>query len=245
VLIGGAATPLSLAREFAVKHGIDIIPGWGMTETSPIGTLGGVVPEDEEMDAEANLAARMRQGRNVFGVEMTIADERGNDLPRDGRTMGRLLVKGGTVAKAYFKSDQRILDDRGYFDTGDIATIDKWNAMQITDRAKDIIKSGGEWISSVDLENIALGYPASAACAVIGVPHPKWDERPVLIVQLKPGALATAEDYLRYLEDKVAKWWVPDEIKFVETIPLGATGKVDKKALRRMFVEPAASRAAE
>ncbi len=244
VLIGGAATPLSLAREFSVKHGVDIVPGWGMTETSPIGTLGGVVPEDEELDAEASLAARMRQGRNVFGVEMTIADEHGNDLPRDGRTMGRLLVKGGTIAKAYFKSDQKILDDRGYFDTGDVATIDQWNVMQITDRAKDIIKSGGEWISSVDLENIALGYPASAACAVIGVPHPKWDERPMLVVQLKPGTSATAEDYRRYLDDKVAKWWMPDDIKFVETIPLGATGKVDKKALRRLFIDQPAQQAA-
>lgn len=241
VLIGGAATPLSLAREFAVRHGVDIIPGWGMTETSPIGTLGGVLPEDEELDFEANLTARMRQGRNVFGVEMTIADADGKDLPRDGKSMGRLLVKGGTVAKAYFKSDQKILDDRGYFDTGDVATIDKWNVMQITDRAKDIIKSGGEWISSVDLENLALGHPSSAACAVIGVPHPKWDERPMLIVQIKPGALATADDYRRYLEDKVAKWWMPDEIKFVDTIPLGATGKVDKKALRRLFIEQQAA----
>jgi acyl-CoA synthetase (AMP-forming)/AMP-acid ligase II len=244
VLIGGAATPVSLAREFAVKHGVDIVPGWGMTETSPIGTLGGVVPENEELDAEASLAARLRQGRNVFGVEMTVADADGKDLPRDGKTMGRLLVKGGTIAKAYFKSDQRILDHRGYFDTGDVATIDQWNVMQITDRAKDIIKSGGEWISSVDLENIALGYPPSAACAVIGMPHPKWDERPMLIVQLKPGASATAEDYRRYLEDKVAKWWMPDEIAFVETIPLGATGKVDKKALRRLFLEQAGNKAA-
>ncbi len=244
VLIGGAATPLSLARDFAIKHGVDIVPGWGMTETSPIGTLGGIVPEDEDLDAEASLAARMRQGRNVFAVEMTIADADGKDLPRDGKTMGRLLVKGGTIAKAYFKSDQKILDDRGYFDTGDVGTIDKWNVMQITDRAKDIIKSGGEWISSVDLENIALGHPASAACAVIGVPHPKWDERPMLIVQLKPGASASAEDYRRYLEDKVAKWWMPDEIKFVETIPIGATGKVDKKQLRRLFLDPAAKQAA-
>lgn len=244
VLIGGSATPVSLARQFKVRHGVDIIPGWGMTETSPIGTLGGVVPEDEHLDEDADLAARMRQGRNVFGVEMTIVDENGNDLPHDGKTIGRLLVKGGTVAKAYFKSDKPILDRRGYFDTGDIATIDKWNVMQITDRAKDIIKSGGEWISSVDLENIALGHPASAACAVIGMPHPKWDERPMLIVQLKPGASASADDFRRYLEDKIAKWWMPDEIKFVETIPLGATGKVDKKALRKLFVEQAAAKVA-
>ncbi|MGA7329982.1 MAG: long-chain fatty acid--CoA ligase, partial [Rhodomicrobium sp.] len=167
-----------------------------------------------------------------------------NDLPRDGKTMGRVLVKGGTVAKAYFKSSQKILDDRGYFDTGDIATIDKWNVMQITDRAKDIIKSGGEWISSAELENIALGHLASAVCAVIALPDPKWDERPMLIVQLKPGAQATTEDYRRYLEDKIARWWMPDEIKFVETIPLGATGKVDKKALRRLYADREAKQAA-
>jgi fatty-acyl-CoA synthase len=239
VVIGGSATPHSLARNFEAQHGVEIIPGWGMTETSPIGTLGGVLPEDKQLDAEQSLAARMRQGRNVFGVDMRIADDQGNDLPRDGVAMGRLLVKGPTVAKAYFKSDKQILDDQGYFDTGDIATIDKWNAMQITDRAKDIIKSGGEWISSVDLENIASGHPASAACAVIGVPHPKWDERPMLIVQLKQGMTATEEDYRAYLEDKIAKWWMPDKIAFVDAIPLGATGKVDKKVLRRQFVEEA------
>jgi fatty-acyl-CoA synthase len=235
VLIGGSATPLSLAKTFKERYGVDIVPAWGMTETSPIGTIGGCLPEDEVLEGDAALAARLRQGRNVFGVEITIADENGNDLPHDGTTIGRLLVKGGTVAKAYFKLDKQILDARGYFDTGDMATMDKWNVMQIADRAKDIIKSGGEWISSVDLENIALGHPASAACAVIGVPHPKWDERPMLIVQLKPGASATADDYRRYLEDKIAKWWMPDDVAFVEGIPHTATGKILKTALRDQF----------
>ncbi len=216
-----------------------------MTETSPIGTIGGLVPEDGDLNEEAQLTARLRQGRNVFGIEITVADDSGRDLPRDGKTMGRLLVKGPTVAKAYFKSDKKILDERGFFDTGDVATMDKWNVMNIADRSKDIIKSGGEWISSVDLENIATGHPASAACAVIGMPDPKWDERPMLIVQLRAGAHATAEDYRKYLEDKIAKWWMPDEIKFVESIPLGATGKVDKKVLRRMYVDNAARTAAE
>ncbi len=219
VLIGGSATPPSLARNFAAQHGVEIVPGWGMTETSPIGTLGGVLPEDETLDAEHGLVARLRPGRNIFGIEIRVADDEGNELPRDGESMGRLLVKGPTVAKAYFKSDKKILDDQGFFDTGDVGTIDKWNAMAITDRAKDIIKSGGEWISSVDLENIALGHPASANCAVIGIPHPKWDERPLLIVQLKPGATATADDYRRYLEDKIAKWWMPDGIEFVDSNP--------------------------
>ncbi len=241
VLIGGAPVPFPLARALTMKHGVEIVPGWGMTETSPIGTFGGIAPEDETMEGEAALSARLRQGRNVFGVDMTIVDEEGADLPRDGRTMGRLLVKGGAVAKRYFKSDAQILDHRGYLDTGDIAAIDKWNVMQITDRAKDIIKSGGEWISSVDLENIALGHPASANCAVIGVPDAKWDERPLLIVQLKPGASAAADDYRRYLQDKIVSWWMPDEIKFVEAIPLGATGKIDKKALRHQFARELAA----
>ncbi len=244
VIIGGSATPLSLAKQFKERHGVDIIPGWGLAVTSPIGTLGGVVPDDQHLEGDEDLAARIRQGRNVFGVEMTVADENGNDLPRDGHTIGRLLVRGGTVAKAYFKTDKPIVDARGYFDTGDIASIDKWNVMQIADRAKDIIKSGGEWISSVDLENIALGHPAAAATAVIGMPHPKWDERPMLIVQLKPGASATDGDFRRYLEDKIAKWWMPDEVRFVETIPLGATGKVDKKALRKLFTEQPATQVA-
>jgi fatty-acyl-CoA synthase len=235
--IGGAATPPALAQGF-MQRGIEISPGWGMTETGPIGTSGGIAPEDETLDEEAELAARLRQGRNAFGVEMTIADGEGRDLPRDGETMGRLLVKGGTVASAYFKSDEAILDARGYLDTGDIAAIDRWNVMRIADRAKDIVKSGGEWISSVELEAIASSHPASARCAVIGVPDPKWGERPMLIVQLKPGATAAPEDYFRHFEGKLAAWQIPDRVAFIKEIALGPTGKIDKKALRRLYGQP-------
>ncbi len=231
---GGAPTPPALARAFE-RRGIEISPGWAMTESGPIGTSGGLAPEGEALGEEEALAARLRQGRNAFGIDMTIADEEGRDLPRDGKTMGRLLVKGATVAKSYFKSREPLLDARGYLDTGDIATIDPCSVMQIVDRAKDIIKSGGEWISSVELEGIASGHPASQKCAVIGVPDAKWGERPLLIVQLKPGASATAGDYRAYLKDKVARWQLPDRVVFVEEIPLGPTGKIDKKALRRIF----------
>jgi fatty-acyl-CoA synthase len=232
--IGGAPTPPALARAFE-RLGVALSPGWGMTESGPIGTSGGIAPEDEELGEEAALAARMRQGRNPFGLEMTVVDEVGRDLPRDGKTMGRFMIKGATVASAYFGQDGDILDARGYLDTGDIATIDPWNVMQIADRAKDIIKSGGEWISSVELEGIAASHPASDKCAVIGVPDPKWGERPMLIVQLKPDASATPDDYRRHFNGKIARWQAPDRIEFVQEIPLGPTGKIDKKALRRLF----------
>jgi fatty-acyl-CoA synthase len=232
--IGGAPTPLALARAY-IRLGVEISPGWGMTESGPIGTSGGIAPEDETLGEEAALAARLRQGRNVFGVDMAIVDGEGRDLPRDGETMGRLMVRGGTVAKDYFRSDEAVLDARGYLDTGDIATIDRWNAMQIVDRAKDIVKSGGEWISSVELEAIASGHPACARCAAIGAPDPKWGERPMLIVQLKPGVSAAPEDFLRRFHGKVASWQTPDRVVFVAEIALGPTGKIDKKALRRKF----------
>lgn len=232
--IGGAPTPPALASAFE-RLGVAVSPGWGMTESGPIGTSGGIAPEDEARGGEAELAARMRQGRNAFGVEMKIVDEEGRDLPRDGKAMGRLMVKGATIAKAYFGQNGAILDARGYLDTGDIATIDPWNVMQITDRAKDIIKSGGEWISSVELEGIAASHPACDKCAVIGIPDPKWGERPMLIVQLKRGASATPDDYRHHFDGKIARWQAPDRVEFVREIPLGPTGKIDKKALRRLF----------
>jgi len=235
--IGGAPTPPALARAFE-KLGVAVSPGWGMTESGPIGTSGGIAPEDAALDEEAELAARMRQGRNPFGLEMTVVDEKGRDLPRDGKTMGRLTIKGATVATGYFNGDGPVLDARGFLDTGDIATIDKWNVMQIADRAKDIVKSGGEWISSVELEAIASSHPACDKCAVIGVPDPKWGERPMLIVQPKPGAAASADDYRSHFVGKIASWQAPDRVEFVRQIPLGPTGKIDKKALRRLFLPP-------
>jgi fatty-acyl-CoA synthase len=179
---------------------------------------------------------RLKQGRAPLGVEMRLVNDEGVELPHDGKTFGRLKVRGHSVAAAYFKNDGgEILDEDGFFDTGDVATIDPDGYMQITDRAKDVIKSGGEWISSIEIENIAAGHPKAAVAAVVGMAHPKWDERPLLLVQLKPGAEALGEEFLKHLEGKIAKWWMPDDVVFVETIPLGATGKIDKKAIRQEF----------
>ena len=166
---------------------------------------------------------------------MKITDDAGKELPWDGKTFGRLKVSGPAVAKAYFKVDTDILDDEGFFDTGDVATIDQHGYMRITDRSKDVIKSGGEWISSIDLENLAVGHPAVAEAAVIGVYHPKWDERPLLIVQLKAGQQASREDILKFMDGKIAKWWMPDDVAFVEGIPHTATGKILKTELREQF----------
>ncbi|HXN68846.1 MAG TPA: long-chain fatty acid--CoA ligase, partial [Bradyrhizobium sp.] len=192
-------------------------------------------PEYAALTGEAQLDVKMKQGHPPFGVEMKITDDEGKDLPWDGKTFGRLKVSGPAIAKAYFRVDTDILDDEGYFDTGDVATIDAHGYMRITDRSKDVIKSGGEWISSIDLENLAVGHPAVAEAAVIGVHHPKWDERPLLIVQLKQGASATREDILKYMDGKIAKWWMPDDIVFVDGIPHTATGKILKTALRDQF----------
>ena len=191
---------------------------------------------------------RMKQGRPPLGIDLVIKDEGGGRLAEDGETMGRLMVRGPTVAGAYFGRPGSIVDDEGYFDTGDIATLDPHGFMQITDRAKDVIKSGGEWISSVEIETIVAGHPKVACAAVIGMPHPKWDERPILLVQLKPGRTAEAAEMLDHLSGKIAKWWTPDAVVFRDEIPLGATGKIDKKALRADMaaqgVEPAGLKAA-
>jgi fatty-acyl-CoA synthase len=181
------------------------------------------------------LDLKTKQGAAPFTVEMKIVDDRSRELPWDGKTFGRLKVSGPAVAKAYFKVDTNILDDEGFFDTGDVATIDRYGYMQITDRSKDVIKSGGEWISSIDLENLAVGHPKVLEAAVIGVAHPKWDERPLLIVQLKPEQKATREEILQYMDGKIAKWWMPDDVQFVEAIPHTATGKILKTALRDQF----------
>jgi fatty-acyl-CoA synthase len=171
-------------------------------------------------------------------VELKVVDENGKTLPNDGHSVGRLMVKGAFVVQHYYRAeDVSILDDEGFFDTGDVSTLDKDGFVTITDRAKDVIKSGGEWISSIEIENIAVGHPTCAIAAVIGVPHPKWDERPILLVKLKPGATATQEDYLKFLEGKIAKWWTPDAVEFVDDIPLGATGKIDKKVIRGRYAK--------
>ena len=177
----------------------------------------------------------MKQGRPPLGIELKLADAAGGRVAEDGVSVGRLMVRGPTIARAYYARDGEVLDADGFFDTGDIATLDPHGVMQITDRAKDVIKSGGEWISSIEIENIVAGHPAVALAAVVGVAHPKWDERPLLLVQLKPGQSAEPEAMQDYLSGKIARWWMPDEVVFVDEIPLGATGKVDKKGLRTRF----------
>jgi fatty-acyl-CoA synthase len=235
VIIGGSACPRAMAQTFQEKYGVEVIHAWGMTEMSPLGTLGSMKPEYAKLTGEARLDVQQKQGHPPFGVEMKITDDANNRLPWDGKKFGRLKVKGPAVASAYFKSKDNILDDEGFFDTGDVATMDQYGYMQITDRAKDVIKSGGEWISSIDLENLAVGHPKVAEAAVIGVAHPKWDERPLLVIVLKKGESATKEDLLGFMQGKIAKWWMPDDVVFVDEIPHTATGKILKTELRKRF----------
>ncbi|WGM48472.1 3-methylmercaptopropionyl-CoA ligase [Brevundimonas sp. NIBR10] len=232
VLIGGSAVPESLIRAFNDEFGIEVLQGWGMTETSPIGTLSNMTPEILALPYDEQMKWRIKQGTPPLGVELKLKNYAGQELPHDGHTYGRLMIKGPTIAGAYFRSDESILDVEGFFDTGDVSTVDEQGFMQITDRAKDVIKSGGEWISSIDIENIAVGHPKVELAAVIGAAHPKWDERPVLIVKLKPGETQDKQEHLDFLTGKIAKWWMPDDVVFVDDIPLGATGKVDKKLIR-------------
>jgi fatty-acyl-CoA synthase len=233
VVIGGSAVPEAIVRGFRDEYGVDVTHAWGMTEMSPLGTLSAPNQATRDLDDEAKLRLKLKQGRVPLSVEMRITDDAGELLPHDGTTFGRLKVKGPFIVKRYFKGEGGdILDEDGFFDTGDVATIDAAGFMQITDRAKDVIKSGGEWISSIEIENLAVGHPKAAICAVIGAVHPKWDERPVLLVKLKDGETGTREEFLTYLDGKIAKWWMPDDVVFVDDIPLGATGKIDKKLIR-------------
>ncbi|HLG80555.1 MAG TPA: fatty-acid--CoA ligase [Bradyrhizobium sp.] len=234
VVCGGSAMPRSMIQAF-VDMGITVRHAWGMTEMSPLGTLAALKPPFANATGEERLDVLQLQGYPPFGVQMKITDDAGKELPWDGKTFGRLKVAGPAVSKAYYKVDKNILDENGFFDTGDVATIDQHGYMRITDRSKDVIKSGGEWISSIDLENLAVAHPAVAEAAVIGVHHPKWDERPLLIVQLKEGQQASREDILKFMEGKIAKWWMPDDVAFVEGIPHTATGKILKTALRDQF----------
>uniref|UniRef100_UPI0026EA87AD AMP-binding protein n=2 Tax=Phenylobacterium aquaticum TaxID=1763816 RepID=UPI0026EA87AD len=238
VVIGGSAVPEAIVRRFRDDYGVDVTHAWGMTETSPLGTQGTPNAAIAAMDAEAQLKFKLKQGRPPLGIDLKLIDDGGKVLPHDGTTFGKLMVKGPFVVGEYFRGDGgEILDADGYFDTGDVATIDEHGVMQITDRSKDVIKSGGEWISSIEIENIAAGHPKAELAAVIGVAHPKWDERPLLLVKLKAGETATKEEFLHYLEGKIAKWWMPDDVVFVDDIPLGATGKIDKKLIRQRMVD--------
>jgi fatty-acyl-CoA synthase len=235
VVIGGSACPRAMTKTFQEIYGVEVCHAWGMTEMSPLGSLGSLKPEYARLSGDERLDVQMKQGHPPFGVEMKIADDADRDLPHDGKTFGRLKVRGSAVARAYYNDDGVILDDEGFFDTGDVATIDRYGYMQITDRAKDVIKSGGEWISSIDLECLAVGHPKVAEAAVIGVKHPKWDERPLLLIVLKKEQSATRDEILAFMRGKIANWWMPDEVVFVDEIPHTATGKIQKTVLRERF----------
>jgi fatty-acyl-CoA synthase len=235
VVIGGSACPRAMIKTFEEDYGVQVFHAWGMTEMSPLGTVGSIKPQLADLKGDALLDVKQKQGYTPFGVEMKITDDADKPVPWDGQTFGRIKVRGFAVAKGYFKEGGEVIDDNGFFDTGDVGTMDRNGYMQITDRSKDVIKSGGEWISSIDLENLAVGYPKVAEAAVIGVHHPKWDERPLLVIVLKEGQSATREEILGFLEGKIAKWWMPDDVVFVGAIPHTATGKIQKTVLRDQF----------
>ena len=234
-VIGGSACPPAMISAFKDQYGVTVLHAWGMTEMSPLGTVCNLKLKQMAWPADEQMGVLVKQGRAVFGVEMKIVDTQGQELPWDGQASGDLLVKGPWIIKGYFKGEggDPLVD--GWFPTGDVATIDPDGFMQITDRSKDVIKSGGEWISSIDVENIAMAHPGVAMAACIGVAHPKWDERPLLVVTKKPGSELTRDELLAFYEGKVAKWQVPDDVVFVDGIPLGATGKMQKMKLREQF----------
>ncbi|MHB9841832.1 3-(methylthio)propionyl-CoA ligase [Paraburkholderia terrae] len=239
-LIGGATCPPAMLREFEDRHGVEVLHAWGMTELSPLGTVSAMKSKHLAMRSEDCRAMQSRQGRAVFGIDMKIVDASGQELAWDGVTSGELLVRGPWVVRNYFRNEggnplQIDADGDGWFPTGDIATIDTDGFMQITDRSKDVIKSGGEWISSIEIESIATSHPAIASATCIAAKHPKWDERPLLLAVKKPDAKVTAEELLAFLDGKIAKWWTPDAIVFVDAAPVGATGKVLKSRLREQY----------
>jgi fatty-acyl-CoA synthase len=235
VVVGGAACPPMMIRRFELDYDVEVIHGWGMTEMSPVGTTGKMKYATALLDREARLKLKEKQGRTPYLVEMKVVDDDGRELPRDGKSSGHLLVRGPCVARGYYKLNQSVLRADGWFDTGDIANIDPLGFMQITDRDKDVIKSGGEWISSIEVENAAVGCPGVAEAAVIGLPHPKWSERPLLIIRRAPGSEVSADEVLAYLDGKIARWWMPNGVEFVGEIPHTATGKIQKMDLRKRF----------
>ncbi len=240
-LIGGAAAAPAMIRAFEREFGVQVLHAWGMTELSPLGTVCSLKFKHLALDKEAQFAIQTKQGRPIFGIEARVVDGAGNDLPWDGRSAGNLLVRGPWVASDYYRSDQPSPLQDGWFPTGDVVTIDPDGYILITDRTKDVIKSGGEWISSIELENIAMAHPAVAMAACIARPDPKWDERPLLVVVRREGADLDRDTLLRFYEGKVAKWSIPDDVLFVDSIPLGATGKILKNKLRAQYAPPAAS----
>jgi 3-(methylthio)propionyl---CoA ligase len=234
-VIGGSACPPAMITAFNDVYGVEVLHAWGMTEMSPLGTLCTLKNKHMALTPEEQMKVRLKQGRGIYGVDMKIVGEDGNELPWDGKAYGDLLVKGPWVISDYFKGDGGSPLVDGWFPTGDVAIIDPDGYMQITDRSKDVIKSGGEWISSIDVENIAMAHPAVAMAACIGMKHPKWDERPIIAVVKKPGMEVSVADLLAFYEGKTAKWQIPDDVVFVDAIPLGATGKMQKTKLRELL----------
>ncbi|MCK5747468.1 MAG: AMP-binding protein, partial [Oricola sp.] len=236
VVIGGAVCPRAITEKFEKNYGVEVIHAWGMTEMSPLGSLCTMKPQHAGKTGDALLDIKQKQGTAPFGVEMIVTDDDGKELPWDGKTFGRLKVRGPAVASSYYGGDgAEQFDEDGWFDTGDVAHIDPDGYMQITDRSKDVIKSGGEWISSIELENLAVGHRDLAEAAVIGLPHEKWGERPLLVVVAREGCAPSRDDILAFMDGKIAKWWMPDDVAFVDEIPHTATGKIKKTALREQF----------
>ncbi|MBM3569570.1 MAG: long-chain-fatty-acid--CoA ligase [Alphaproteobacteria bacterium] len=237
-VIGGSAAPRSMIETFQEKYGAYVIHAWGMTEMSPLGTTGMLKPAMYDWPVQKRLDIQQKQGRAVYGVDMKIVDDEGREMPRDGKAFGRLLVRGPWITSGYFKGEGgSVIDREDWFDTGDVATLDADGFMQITDRSKDVIKSGGEWISSIDLENAAVGHADVKEACVIGIKHPKWQERPLLLVIRRPGTALDRAGMLKYLEGKVAKWWMPDDVVFVDELPHTATGKLLKAKLREEYAD--------
>ena len=231
-IIGGSALSLPTLQEFDEVHDVNVIHAWGMTEMSPLGTVNTPTPEMENMSKDEKYAIQLKQGKPIYGVELKVVDDAGIELPKDGESQGHLMVRGPWILQKYCKAEKDAVDQDGWFDTGDISVLDEDGYMIIKDRAKDVIKSGGEWISSIDLENAAFGHPDITEACVVGIPHPKWDERPMLFVVTNDGEPIEKESILEFLGSRVAKWWLPDEIIFLKELPHGATGKLQKFELR-------------
>ena len=234
VLIGGTACPRSLMEALEDDYGVEVLHVWGMTETSPVATISKALPKHKALPKNERFDRKVKQGRAVFGVEIGIRDGDNNELPHDGKAFGDLVIRGPWIARAYYKMPESERED-GWFFTGDVASIDDEGYMQITDRSKDVIKSGGEWISSIELENLAMAHPDVIEAAVIGIKHPKWDERPLVVAVRRKGSQLTASDLLAFYEGKIAKWWMPDDVLFVDDLPHGATGKLLKTKLRELY----------
>jgi 3-(methylthio)propionyl---CoA ligase len=235
-VIGGSACPPAMIHAFQEDYGVEVLHAWGMTEMSPLGTMCTLKNKHLSLSKEEQMKIRLKQGRAIFGVDMKIVGEDGQALPHDGKAFGDLLVKGPWIVREYYKGEGgNPLTHDGWFPTGDVATIDSDGFMQITDRSKDVIKSGGEWISSIEIENIAMAHPAVQMAACVGMPHPKWDERPIVAVVKRPGAEVSRDELIKFFDGKTAKWQIPDDVVFVDAIPLGATGKMQKMKLREQL----------